>query len=82
MPHIVCLRPLHPDAMARLHAEPDFKVTMLTEVNAETLREPMVMMRPQRFSFMPGAMERTKLAKPFTTEILSGALASLGVGNA
>ena len=41
MPHIVCLRPLHPDAMARLHAEPDFKVTMLTEVNADTLREPM-----------------------------------------
>ena len=41
MPHIICLRPLHPDAMARLHAEPDFKVTMLTEVNAETLREPM-----------------------------------------
>jgi len=41
MPHIVCLRPLHPDAMARLHAEPDFKVTMLTEVNTDTLREPM-----------------------------------------
>jgi len=41
MPHIVCLRPLHPDAMARLHAEPDLKVTMLTEVNADTLREPM-----------------------------------------
>ena len=41
MPHVVCLRPLHPDAMERLRAEPGLQVTMLTEVNAETLREPM-----------------------------------------
>jgi D-3-phosphoglycerate dehydrogenase / 2-oxoglutarate reductase len=41
MPHVVCLRPLHPDAMARLHAEPGFKVTMLTEVNEKTLADAM-----------------------------------------
>src|SRR5688500_2151201 len=41
MPHVVCLRPLHPEAMARLRAEPGYTVTMLTEVNAETLAEPM-----------------------------------------
>ncbi len=41
MPHVVCLRPLHPDAMARLHAEPGYRVTMLTEVNAATLAEAM-----------------------------------------
>jgi D-3-phosphoglycerate dehydrogenase len=41
MPHVVCLRPLHPEAMARLHAEPGFKVTMLAEVNATTLAEAM-----------------------------------------
>ena len=41
MPHIVCLRPLHPDALARLRAEPGFDVTILTDVTPETLREPM-----------------------------------------
>jgi len=41
VPHVVCLRPLHPDAMARLKAEPGLTITMLTEVNADTLREPM-----------------------------------------
>lgn len=41
MPHIVCLRPIHPDAMARLRAEPGVTVTMLDPVTPETLREPM-----------------------------------------
>lgn len=41
MPHVVCLRPLHPDAMARLRAEPGYTVTMLDPVTPETLAEPM-----------------------------------------
>jgi len=41
MPHVVCLRPLHPDAMARLTAEPGYRVTMLETVTPETLAEPM-----------------------------------------
>lgn len=41
MPHIVCLRPLHPDAMERLRSEPGYTVTMLDPVTPETLREPM-----------------------------------------
>ena len=40
MPHIVCLRPLHPDAMARLRAEPGYTVTLLDPVTPETLAEP------------------------------------------
>lgn len=41
MPHIVCLRPLHPDAMERLRSEPGYTVTLLDPVTPETLREPM-----------------------------------------
>lgn len=41
MPHVVCLRPLHPDAMARLQGEPGYRVTMLAEVNEATLAEAM-----------------------------------------
>ena len=41
MPHIVCLRPLHPDAMTRLRAEPGYTVTLLDPVTPETLAEPM-----------------------------------------
>lgn len=41
MPHVVCLRPLHPDAMARLRAEPGYTITLLDPVTPETLAEPM-----------------------------------------
>lgn len=41
MPHVVCLRPLHPDAMARLREEPGYTVTMLDPVTPETLAGPM-----------------------------------------
>jgi D-3-phosphoglycerate dehydrogenase len=41
MPHVVCLRPLHPEALARLRAEPGVKVTVLSEVTPATLAEPM-----------------------------------------
>jgi len=41
MPNVVLLRPLHPDAVARLEAEPGYRVTMLAEVNAATLAEAM-----------------------------------------
>ena len=41
MPHVVCLRPLHPDAMARLQAEPGYTVTVLENPTPETMREPM-----------------------------------------
>ena len=41
MPHIVCLRPLHPDAMERLRSEPGYTGTLLDPVTPETLREPM-----------------------------------------
>lgn len=41
MPHVVCLRPVHPDALERLRAEPGITVTMLDPVTPETLAEPM-----------------------------------------
>lgn len=41
MPHVVCLRPLHPDALARLSSEPGYRVTMVDPVTPETLAEPM-----------------------------------------
>lgn len=41
MPHVVILRPIHPDGMARLRAEPDVTVTALDAVTPETLAEPM-----------------------------------------
>lgn len=39
MPHVVCLRPIHPDAMARLRATPGITVDVPKEVNAAALAD-------------------------------------------
>jgi D-3-phosphoglycerate dehydrogenase len=41
MPHVVLLRPLHPDATARLEAEPGFTVDTVLDPDPETLRAAM-----------------------------------------
>ena len=37
MPHVVCLRPVHPEALALLRARPGVTVEVLDPVNEETI---------------------------------------------
>src|SRR3954447_3906712 len=41
MPHVVCLRPVHPEALALLRASPGVTVEVLEPVNAETIAAAM-----------------------------------------
>src|SRR4051794_41314499 len=41
MPHVVCLRPVHPEALALLRASPGVTVEVLDPVNAETIAAAM-----------------------------------------
>lgn len=41
MPHVVCLRPVHPEALALLRAAPGVTVEVLEPVNAETIAAAM-----------------------------------------
>jgi D-3-phosphoglycerate dehydrogenase len=41
MPHVVCLRPVHPEALAQLRAVPGVTVEVLDPVNAETVARSM-----------------------------------------
>jgi D-3-phosphoglycerate dehydrogenase len=39
MPHILCLRPIHPEAIARMRAAPGTTVEILDPINAQTMAE-------------------------------------------
>jgi D-3-phosphoglycerate dehydrogenase / 2-oxoglutarate reductase len=41
MPHVVCLRPVHPEALALMRATPGVTVEVLDPVNAETIAKAM-----------------------------------------
>ena len=41
MPHVICLRPVHPEALALLRARPGVTVEVLDPVNEETIAAAM-----------------------------------------